>query len=337
MLLHQLFDRETWTYTYLIADEKTRQALLIDPVYEQAERDLKLLDELGLSLRYVLDTHVHADHVTASGLLREKTGAKTVAGLAGASCADLKLQHGDRLELGNLVVEVLATPGHTDDSLSYRIGDHVFTGDALLVRGTGRTDFQNGSPEQLYHSLTQVLFALPPETTVWPAHDYKGFSRSSIAEERLYNPRVSGKSREEFVRIMNNLGLPKPAQIDRAVPRNRACGVEALNQALPRASVRDVDAQEVEKLRSRARIVDVREPDEWSGDLGHIEGAELVPLDTVQAAQVSWDKQRPLLLVCRSGRRSMMAAQALLELGFEQVMNLRGGMIAYRAQKGTAA
>ena len=336
MLLHQLFDRETSTYTYLIADEATRQALLIDPVYEQAERDLKLLDELGLALRYALDTHVHADHVTASGLLRERTGAKTVAGLAGANCADLKLKHGDRLELGNLVVKVLATPGHTDDSLSYHIGPHVFTGDALLVRGTGRTDFQNGSPEQLYNSLTQVLFALPPETTVWPGHDYRGFTRSSIAEESKYNPRVSGKSREEFVRIMNNLGLPKPAQIDRAVPRNRACGVESLNQALPRASVQDADAQEVGALRARVRIVDVREADEWNGELGHIEGAELVARYRADRAGELGQAEAPVAL-CRSGRRSMMAAQTLLAVGFEQVMNLRGGMIAYRAHEGNAA
>jgi glyoxylase-like metal-dependent hydrolase (beta-lactamase superfamily II)/rhodanese-related sulfurtransferase len=332
MLLHQLYDRETWTYTYLVADEVSRQAVLIDPVFEQAERDLALVTELGLILRYALDTHVHADHVTASGLLRERTGAKTVASVRGAACADLKLQSGDRLELGTLVVEVLATPGHTDDSVSYRIGSHVFTGDALLVRGTGRSDFQNGNSTQLYRSLQEVLFALPPETTVWPGHDYRGFSKSTIGDEMRYNPRVAGKSKDEFIQIMDNLGLPQPAQMDRAVPRNQRCGAVASDQQEPDAKVRDVEVADLTALAGKARIIDVRGPDEFEGELGHIEGAELVPLDTLERAQPGWDKKTPLLIVCRSGRRSLTAAELLVKAGFEQVMNLRGGMIAYRAQ-----
>lgn len=224
MLFRQLFDQETWTYTYLVADETTGDAALIDPVLEQVERDLTLLEQLGLTLRYVLDTHVHADHITASGILRERTGAVTIAGAAGADCVDRKVGSGDRIELGSLVIEVLETPGHTDDSLSYRVGDEVFTGDALFVRGTGRTDFQNGDPAQLHDSITRVLFALPDHTRVWPGHDYRGHTVSTIGEEKRHNPRLAGRSRAEFIELMNNLGLPRPKKIDEAVPANRGCG-----------------------------------------------------------------------------------------------------------------
>lgn len=224
MLFRQLFDQETWTYTYLVADETTGDAALIDPVLEQVERDLTLLDQLGLTLRYVLDTHVHADHITASGILSERTEAVTVGGAAGADCVDRKVKSGDRIELGSLVIEVLETPGHTDDSLSYRVGDEVFTGDALLVRGTGRTDFQNGDAAQLYDSITRVLLALPDHTRVWPGHDYRGHTVSTIGEEKRHNPRLAGRSRAEFIELMNNLGLPRPKKIDEAVPANRGCG-----------------------------------------------------------------------------------------------------------------
>lgn len=224
MLLRQLYDQETSTYTYLVADEVTRRAALIDPVREQVDRDLALLGELGLELVYVLDTHVHADHVTGSGALRQRTGALTVGSEYGAECVGLKVRQGDVLELGALRIEVLETPGHTDDSLSYRVGGHVFTGDALLVRGTGRTDFQNGNAVALFHSITRVLFELPEGTQVWPGHDYRGHTVSTIGEEKAHNPRIAGKSEAEFVSIMDNLGLPPPKYIDEAVPANRKCG-----------------------------------------------------------------------------------------------------------------
>ena len=331
MLLRQLFDKETSTYTYLVADPKTHEAVLIDPVLEQVERDLKLLSELGLSLCYVLDTHVHADHVTASGELRRRTGAQTAQAKSGAACADVHLLGGEQLRVGELTIDVLATPGHTDDSLSYRISDHVFTGDALLVRGTGRTDFQNGDAGQLYDSLTKVLFALPEHVTVWPGHDYRGHTQSSIGEEQRFNPRVAGKTREQFVDIMNGLGLPRPAHIDRAVPANRQCGVALVNQAEPPA-VQDIAPGDLKHLHGRARLIDVREPDEFRGDLGHIEGAELVPLASVEAAASEWDRSQPLVMICRSGRRSLTAGNNLVRMGFQQVMNLKGGMIAYRAE-----
>lgn len=228
MILEQLFDRESSTYTYLLADAETREAALIDPVHGNVERDLRLLQELELKLTYVLDTHVHADHVTAAGLLRERTGAKTCASEHGAPCIDVALHHGDVLRLGELTVTALATPGHTDDSLSYFACGHVFTGDTLLVRGCGRADFQNGDPSQLYASITRVLFKLPPETIVLPGHDYHGFHRSTIAQEIAFNPRLVGKDCAAFVALMNSLNLPPPAKLAEAVPANRACGQVAI-------------------------------------------------------------------------------------------------------------
>lgn len=224
MFLRQLFDPETFTYTYLVADELTKAAALIDPVLEQHERDLKLIAELGFHLDLVLDTHVHADHITAANALREKTGAKTVQSSRGAPCADVPVGHGDVVRLGDVAIHVLATPGHTDDSLSYLVDGHVFTGDTLLIRGTGRSDFQNGDASALFDSITRVLFALPDETIVLPGHDYRGLTQSTIGEEKRLNPRVAGKSRDEMIAIMTRLDLPPPKKLATAVHANRACG-----------------------------------------------------------------------------------------------------------------
>lgn len=224
MIVRQLFDAETFTYTYLIADTETRMAALVDPVLEQIDRDLTLIRELGLTLTHVLETHVHADHVTAAGVLRDRTGAKTVAGAHGAPCVDIVVRHGDAIELGALTIRVLETPGHTDDSLSFHVPGAVFTGDALFIRGTGRTDFQNGDAATLYDSITRVLFVLPDSTVVYPGHDYKGRTSSTIAEEKAHNPRLAGKSKPEFVAIMSSLGLPPPKKLAVAVAANRACG-----------------------------------------------------------------------------------------------------------------
>jgi sulfur dioxygenase len=224
MLLRQLFDPETSTYTYLLADEASGDAALVDPVREHMDRDLRLLRQLGLTLRWVLETHVHADHVTSAGPLSDATGAQTVVGERGAACGHVRVKHGDVLPLGSISIEVLETPGHTDDSLSFRAEGHVLTGDCLLVRGTGRADFQNGDAGALYDSITSVLFALPDRTNVWPGHDYRGQTCSTIGEEKAHNPRVAGRSRDEFIALMNELHLPPPVRIQEAVPANRACG-----------------------------------------------------------------------------------------------------------------
>lgn len=233
MLFRQLFDHDSSTYTYLLGDDETREAALIDPVLEQAERDLELVSQLGLTLVHVLDTHVHADHVTAAARLREKTGARTVASRAGADCADVHVDDGDVVRFGRIALRVIATPGHTDDSVSYllvdpdgpaRPLDRVFTGDALLIRAAGRTDFQNGDAGRLYDSITQSLFTLPDATFVYPAHDYRGRTVTTIAEEKRWNARISGRSRDEFIAVMDALHLPEPKRLREAVTANRACG-----------------------------------------------------------------------------------------------------------------
>lgn len=236
LIFRQLFDHDTWTYTYLLADAETHEAVLIDTVREQVPRDLQLLEELGLKLKYVLDTHVHADHVTGAEEIRRATGAMTGVGAAAeVACADLALKEGDEVPFGRFRLKVLATPGHTNGCLSYFLGDRVFTGDALFVRGTGRTDFQQGSPERLYDSI-QKLFALPPETRVYPGHDYRGMTVSTIGEEKRFNPRAGGgRGKEEFVAIMKSLKLAMPKKIHMAVPANLQCGRKAGDE-LPLAS-----------------------------------------------------------------------------------------------------
>lgn len=233
MLLRQLFDPESSTYSYLVADPASGEAAIIDPVREQLERDLGLVAELGLRLRWVLETHVHADHVTAAGALRERTGARTVASAAGAPCIDVRLAHGERLPLGALEIVALETPGHTDDGLSYLVGENVFTGDTLLVRGCGRADFQNGDAGALYDSITRTLFTLPDDTVVWPGHDYRGFTSSTIDEERRCNPRLAGRTRDEFIALMAGLRLPPPKRLAESVPANRACGLGPLPSGAP--------------------------------------------------------------------------------------------------------
>jgi sulfur dioxygenase len=227
MVFRQLFDPDSATYTYLLADAKTREAVLIDPVRERIDRDLGLVRELDLRLVHVLDTHVHADHVTASGLIARRTGAVSVAGKLGAPCADLRVGSGDQIAFGRHRLSVLETPGHTDDSVSHELSDRVFTGDALLIRGCGRTDFQNGDARALHRSITEVLFALPDDTQVFPGDDYRGMTVTTIGEEKRWNPRLAGKTALEFEAIMRSLKLGLPARIMEAVPANRACGMEA--------------------------------------------------------------------------------------------------------------
>lgn len=226
MIFRQLFETETSTYSYLLGCERTQRAILIDPVVSEVDLYIDLLQQYQLKLIYTLETHVHADHITGSGLLREKLGSKSVVHRdAGAMCADLLVTDGVSLQVGDLELEVRHTPGHTNGCVSYVMSDRVFTGDALLIGGSGRTDFQQGDAGQLYDSITDKLFCLEPDTLVYPGHDYNGNTVSTIKQEMARNTRLGGgKTREEFIAIMQELKLAYPKYIDQALPANQSCG-----------------------------------------------------------------------------------------------------------------
>lgn len=339
----QLFDPESSTYSYLLADADSREAVLIDPVRGRLDRDLALIRELDLRLKYTLETHVHADHVTSSGVLRQLTGSQSVLSRnAQTGCNDVSVAHGDILSFGKRRLRVLETPGHTDSCISYYDAEEqrVFTGDALLIRGCGRTDFQQGDARKLFVSITQQLFSLPPSTLVYPGHDYAGHTVSTIAEEQRYNPRLAGKTEAQFVTLMNELRLAPPKQITEAVPANLACGlpVDHAQGANSPAwapvervdGVPEVTADWLRVGRPDVRVVDVREASEYVGDLGHIPESELVPLPQLTQHAATWNRERPIVVVCRSGRRSGEAAKLLEQLGFQRVASLRGGMANWR-------
>jgi glyoxylase-like metal-dependent hydrolase (beta-lactamase superfamily II) len=226
MLFRQLFERESSTYSYLLAARPRGEALLIDPVKADVGKYLQLIEELRLRLVFAIDTHVHADHVTALGDLRERISCTTIMGAQSrAECVSRKVSDGELIDLDGLQLRALYTPGHTDDSYSFVLNDRVFTGDTLLIRGTGRTDFQHGDPHAQYESLFSKLLKLPDETLVYPAHDYKGWTVSTIGEEKAHNPRLQVRSEAEYVALMNGLKLANPKQMDVAVPANLACGV----------------------------------------------------------------------------------------------------------------
>lgn len=251
MIFRQLFDPETSSYTFLLADSTTGQALLIDPVLEQIDRDCSLLSELGLELRLTLETHLHADHVTASGRLRERLGSQVAVGAkAGVANADRELGDGDLIELGSLCLEVRRTPGHTDGCVTYVCREEgvAFTGDALLIRGCGRTDFQQGDPEILFRSVRERIFPLPEETLLYPGHDYKGRTVTTVAEEKRFNPRLGlDRTFAEFSQIMSELNLAYPRQIDRAVPANRLSGLGGMAEEGSASRARAV-AEAMERL-----------------------------------------------------------------------------------------
>ncbi len=229
MIFRQLFEKDSSTYTYLLGDEDSREAVMIDPVIEETDNYLKLLNELDLKLKVAMDTHTHADHITALGKLRDATGCVTLMGQqAGSSCASGQFTDQQIIDVGTLTIKAFHTPGHTDDSYSFVLENdgqnYLFSGDTLLIRGTGRTDFQNGNALDAYHSLFEVLLKLPDHTLVYPAHDYKGWMVSSIIEEKRHNPRLQVTNAMEYKQIMDNLNLPNPKMMDVAVPANRSCG-----------------------------------------------------------------------------------------------------------------
>ncbi len=355
----QLFDAESCTYTYVLADPQTREALIIDPVDQQVERDLATLRAHGLRLVWTVETHAHADHITSAGQLAELAGARTAAPAGcGIGTAAVQLAHGDTLTFGAETLKAVHTPGHTAGSMSFVWRDHVFTGDTLLINGCGRTDFQSGSATDLYRSLTQVLFTLPDATTVWPGHDYHGRTHSSIGQEKAHNPRIAGKSEAEFVALMGSLDLPRPQRMDEALPANRSSGIRhdaggaLLLQPRPGQGgyAGDVSPQLAWQWvqTGEAVLVDVRTDAEreW---VGFVPGAVGLawkqwpgmapnPLFDEGIRQAAADG-RKLVLLCRSGVRSIAAAKRATELGLQAYNILEGfegdpDAEAHRGRKG---
>ena len=354
----QLFDPVSSTYTYILADAVTGEALIIDPVDEQIERDLAALRQYGLKLAWTVETHAHADHITSAGHLAEHAGAKTAAPAGcGISTAATQLQHGDVLRFGNEEIRTLHTPGHTGGSMSFVWRNNVFTGDTLLIDGCGRCDFQSGDPRAMYHSLTEILFKLPDDTIVWPGHDYKGRTSSTIGHEKQHNARIAGKTEEQFVAIMEALNLPRPKRIDEAVPANLTSGKRhdagggTLMEARAAAGYAgDVSAQlaYLWMQSGEAVLVDVRTDAEreW---VGFVPGA--VPLAWKQWPGMAMNESfadglkaavpegKKVVLLCRSGVRSVAAAKRATELGLEAYNILEGfegdpDQEAHRGQRG---
>ena len=346
MIFRQLFEPQSSTYSYLLAERATREALLIDPVFEQARRDVALIEELGLKLAWTLETHVHADHVTGAWLLKERLGSRiALSAASGAEGADRYLEPGEKISFGKRQLEARATPGHTSGCMTYVLDDRsmAFTGDALLIRGCGRTDFQQGDPRTLFRSVRSQIFTLPDGCTLYPGHDYRGIAATSVGEERLYNPRLAeGILEQDFVGYMKHLGLPHPKQMDVAVPANLKCGKpqgpvignpDWAPLVYTFAGIWEVQPNWLEEHLRDVQVIDVREPDEFNGPLGHVPGAKLIPMGSLLEKQETLEKQRPIVLVCRSGARSAQATVMLGQAGFDKVANLSGGMLRWRVQR----
>jgi sulfur dioxygenase len=344
MLFRQLFEPQSSTYTYLLADEASREAILIDTVFEEVRRAIALIEELGLKLVATLETHVHADHITGAWLLRAKLGSRiALSARSGAAGADIYLQPGDQVRFGDRYVEARATPGHTDGCMTFVTDDRsmAFTGDALLIRGCGRTDFQQGSARALFRSVREQIFSLPSNCAIYPGHDYTGLTSSSVEEEKAHNPRLGlGIREEDFCGYMDNLGLAHPKKMDVAVPANLKCGKPEAPITLDAdwapvhftfAGVPEIAPAWVEEHVRELQIVDVREDSEFNDELGHIPQARLIPLGQLGTRLGELDKSAPTVAYCRSGARSARATLLMRQNGFERVANLSGGMLRWRA------
>ena len=336
MIFRQLFDSVSGTYTYLLASRRGGEALIIDPVIEKVDRYLQLVNELELRLVKAVDTHIHADHVTGLGALRDKTQCITVMGeMANVDVVSMRVAEGDKLKVDGVSLDVLYTPGHTDDSYSFLMGDRIFTGDTLLIRGTGRTDFQNGDPRAPYDSIFNKILKLPEETLLYPAHDYKGETVSTIGEEKRFNPRLQVKSIDEYVDVMNNLKLPNPKMMDVAVPANRHQGLHQEDVAKRGWAV---TADEALRFVGRGEVefVDLREPSEREkhGVIPHSLHApytELVAnLTTGGALQELADTGKRILFYCAFGERSAMAVRAAQDAGIRAAAHIQGGIDAWK-------
>ena len=345
LIFRQLFDATSSTYTYLLGSDG--EAVLIDPVFENAPRDVALLRELGLRLVATLDTHVHADHVTGAWLMKLRCGSRILLSeAAGADNVDQALRHGDCVRFGSRSLDVRATPGHTSGCLTYVLDDQrmAFTGDSLLIRGCGRTDFQQGSPTLLYRSVQGQILSLPDDCLLYPAHDYRGITVTSVSEEKRFNPRLGGDVDEaDFAGYMNHLGLPHPKLMDIAVPANMRCGEPEDSASPPNdpswapltfrfSGVWEIEPLDLLERAEGVQIIDVREPREFIDVLGHIRGARLLPLSQLMDRIGEIDKQGPVVAVCRSGARSAQATVLLKKAGFPKVANLAGGMLRWQAE-----
>lgn len=348
MIFRQLFDPSSSTYSYLFGDGEAREAVLVDPVYEHVRRDSALLDELGLRLCYTLETHVHADHVTGAWALKQRLGSRiALSARSGASGADVYLEHGNTVVFGKRSLQVRATPGHTNGCLTYVLDDQsmALTGDCLLIRGTGRTDFQQGDARAMYRSIHGQIFTLPDDCLLFPAHDYRGLTVTTVGEEKRFNPRLGGElSEDDFAGSMEYLGLPHPKRIEIAVPANLQCGRPESGMQPPGeptwapltytfAGIWEMQPQWLEEHLRDVQIVDVRKPSEFEGPLGHIPEARLIPLGDLAARTHELSKDRPIVTVCRAGGRSAQATVILQRAGFTDVANLAGGMLHWRAQR----
>jgi glyoxylase-like metal-dependent hydrolase (beta-lactamase superfamily II)/rhodanese-related sulfurtransferase len=341
MIFRQLFDSVSGTYSYLLASRRGGEALIIDPVLEKVDRYLQLVNELDLRLVKAVDTHLHADHITGLGALRDRTHCVTVMGeQTKADVVSMRLADGDKLGIEGLALDVIYTPGHTDDSYSFVLPDRVFTGDTLLIRGTGRTDFQNGDPRQQYESIFGRLLKLPDETMIFPAHDYKGETVSTIGEEKAFNPRLQVKSVDEYVNIMNNLNLSNPKMMDVAVPANMRVG---LHQDDIASRGWAVSAEQALALVGRpdVALIDLREQSERERH-GVIPGAIHLPYARLQENimaggmlhELAKSTAKQLLFYCAFGERSAMAVQAAQDVGISSARHIQGGIDAWRKASG---
>ena len=347
IIFRQLFDPGSSTYTYLIGDQDSGQAVLVDPVFEQFRRDSALIRDLGLSLIATVETHVHADHITGAWLFRDDAGSKImISKNSQAKGADVYLDHLDKIPFGNRYLEVRETPGHTAGCICLVLDDESFvmTGDCLLVRGAGRTDFQGGSASTLYRSVHSQIFTLPDTCVIYPGHDYRGLTASSVAEEKAFNPRLGGQLAEsDFVGFMDNLGLAHPKKMKEAVPANMKCGQPAENITAAGqpdwapvkftfAGFWEIEPRVLEEHLGDVQVLDVREPAEFNGPLGHIAGAISIPLSDLSENCDRLDRSKPIVSVCRAGGRSAQAITLLKRGGLENAVNLAGGMLRWRAE-----
>jgi glyoxylase-like metal-dependent hydrolase (beta-lactamase superfamily II)/rhodanese-related sulfurtransferase len=341
MIFRQLFDSVSGTYSYLLASRAGGEALIIDPVLEKVDRYLQLIRELDLRLVKAVDTHLHADHITGLGALRDRTHCITVMGEnTKADVVSMRLAEGDKLSIEGVSMDVLYTPGHTDDSYSFVMADRVFTGDTLLIRGTGRTDFQNGDARMQYESLFGKLLRLPDDTMVFPAHDYKGDTVSTIGEEKRYNPRLQVKSADDYVKLMASLNLPNPKMMDVAVPSNMKVGLAQQDIARRGWALTSAHAMALVG-RPDVAFIDLREPGECQKH-GSIPGALHAPYGDLQAniraggmlealARIG-DKR--IVFYCAFGERSAMAVQAAQDAGIASAAHVEGGIDAWKKAGG---